>query len=35
AALESKEEGLDKIPPRGATQTNASYFYNIMKFKDV
>lgn len=35
AALESKEVGLDKIPSRGATQTNASYFYNIMKFKDV
>ncbi len=35
AALESKEVGLDKIPPKGATQTNASYFYNIIKFKDV
>lgn len=35
AALESKEVGLDKIPESGATQTNASYYYNIMKFKDV
>lgn len=35
AALESKEVGLDKIPPRGATETNASYFYNMIKFKDV
>lgn len=35
AALESKEVGLDKIPPKGATQTNASYYYNIMKFTDV
>ena len=35
AALESKEVGLDKVPPRGATQTNASYYYNIMKFADV
>lgn len=35
AALESKEVGLDKIPPKGATQVNASYYYNIMKFRDV
>jgi sugar/nucleoside kinase (ribokinase family) len=35
AALESKQVGLDKIPQKGAIQTNASYFYNIMKFKDV
>jgi sugar/nucleoside kinase (ribokinase family) len=35
AALESKEVGLDKVPPRGATEANASYYYNIIKFKDV
>jgi len=35
AALESKEIGLDKIPPKGATQTNASYYYNMIKFEDV
>ncbi|NDB47010.1 MAG: ribokinase [Nitrososphaeria archaeon] len=35
AALESKEVGLDKVPPKGATQTNASYYYNIIKFEDV
>lgn len=35
AALESKEVGLDKIPPKGATQVNASYYYNIMKFTDI
>jgi len=35
AALESKEIGLDKIPPRGATEANASYFYNTIKFTDV
>lgn len=35
AALESKEIGLDKIPQKGATQTNASYYYNIMKFTDI
>jgi sugar/nucleoside kinase (ribokinase family) len=35
AALESKMVGLDKIPPKGATESNASYYYNIMKFEEV
>lgn len=35
AALESKQVGLDKIPPKGATESNASYYYNILKFEDV
>ena len=35
AALESKQVGLDKIPEKGETQVNASYYYNIMKFKEV
>jgi len=35
AALESKEVGLSKIPSKGATQTNASYFYNTLKFNDI
>jgi sugar/nucleoside kinase (ribokinase family) len=35
AALESQEVGLDKVPPKGATQTNASYFYNTIKFRDI
>ncbi len=35
AALESKEIGLDKVPPRGATEANASYFYNTIKFEDI
>lgn len=35
AALESKELGLQKIPKKGATETNASYFYNMIKFKQV
>ena len=35
AALESKMVGLDKIPPKGATESNASYYYNIMKFVEV
>ena len=35
AAIESKKFGLDKIPPKGATETNAAYFYNQVKFKQV
>lgn len=35
AALESKEVGIDKIPPRGATEANGAYFYNTIKFRDV
>jgi len=35
AALESKEIGLHKVPKKGATETNAAYFYNMIKFKQV
>ncbi len=35
AALESKQIGLDKVPSKGQVQTNASYYYNMMKFTDV
>ncbi|TBR07384.1 MAG: ribokinase [Candidatus Nitrosotenuis sp.] len=35
AALESKQVGLDKVPSKGQVQTNASYYYNMMKFTDV
>jgi sugar/nucleoside kinase (ribokinase family) len=35
AAIESKQFGLDKIPAKGATETNAAYFYNQVKFKQV
>ena len=35
AAIESKKLGLDKIPAKGATETNAAYFYNQVKFKQV
>ncbi len=35
AALDSKRVGLQKIPEKGAIQTNASYFYNLVKFRDV
>jgi len=35
AALDSKSVGLQKIPNKGIIQTNASYFYNLVKFRDL
>lgn len=35
AALESKQIGLLKVPKKGATETNGSYIYNMIKFKQV
>ncbi len=35
AALESKQIGLEKIPPKGAIESNAYYFYNTVKFKEI
>lgn len=35
AALESKNMGLQKIPKKGTIETNASYFYNLVKFRDL
>ena len=35
AALDSKNIGLQKIPKKGVIQTNASYFYNLIKFRDL
>ncbi len=35
AALESKQIGLQKVPKKGATETNGSYIYNMIKFKQV
>ena len=35
AALESKQIGLEKIPTKGAVETNAYYFYNTIKFKQI
>ena len=35
AALDSKHVGLKKIPKKGTIETNASYFYNLMKFRSV
>lgn len=35
AALESNKIGLQKVPKKGAVETNASYFYNTLKFKQI
>jgi len=35
AALESKQIGLEKIPLKGAIESNAYYFYNTIKFKGI
>ena len=35
AALETREVGLKKTPEKGAIETNAAYFYNQIKFKQV
>jgi sugar/nucleoside kinase (ribokinase family) len=35
AALDTKEFGLKKIPERNDIETNGSYFYNTVKFKQV
>tara|TARA_Y100000310_G_scaffold200320_1_gene200380 strand:- start:1269 stop:2141 length:873 start_codon:yes stop_codon:yes gene_type:complete len=35
AALESKHIGLEKIPSKGAIESNAYYFYNTIKFKQI
>lgn len=35
AALETKGVGLNKIPKKGAIETNASYFYNMIKFRQI
>ena len=35
AALDSKQIGLLKIPPRIAIETNASYFYNLVKYRTI
>lgn len=34
-ALDCNQLGLDKIPPKAAVESNASYFYNMIKFKQV
>ena len=35
SALESKQIGLEKIPTRGAIESNAYYFYNTIKFRQI
>ena len=35
AALETKKFGVDKIPRRGAIENNGSYFYNMVKFRQI
>lgn len=35
AAIETKEVGLQKVPSKGAVETNAAYFYNQVKFKQI
>jgi len=35
AALEGKQIGLEKIPSKGAIESNAYYFYNTVKFKEI
>jgi sugar/nucleoside kinase (ribokinase family) len=35
AALESRQIGLEKIPSKGAIESNAYYFYNTVKFKEI
>jgi len=35
AALESNQIGLEKIPSKGAIESNAYYFYNTVKFKEI
>ena len=35
SALESKVFGLEKIPEKNALETNGSYYYNIVEFKQI
>ncbi|MEJ2261290.1 MAG: PfkB family carbohydrate kinase [Nitrosopumilaceae archaeon] len=35
AGLESKDVGLLKIPKKGVIENNASYFYNLMKYRSI
>ena len=35
AALESEQIGLEKIPSKGAIESNAYYFYKTIKFKEI
>ncbi len=35
AALESKQFGVEKIPPKGLIENNGSYFYNMVQFRTI
>ena len=35
SALESKAFGLEKVPDKNALESNGSYFYNIVQFKQI
>lgn len=35
SALESKAFGLEKVPEKNSLETNGSYFYNIVEFKQI
>ncbi|MDC0052191.1 PfkB family carbohydrate kinase [Candidatus Nitrosopelagicus sp.] len=35
SALESKAFGLEKVPEKNALESNGSYFYNILEFKQI
>ena len=35
SALESKAFGLEKVPEKNALESNGSYFYNIVDFKQI
>ena len=35
SALESKLFGLEKVPEKNALESNGSYFYNIVEFKQI
>ena len=35
SALESKAFGLEKVSEKNALETNGSYFYNIVEFKQI
>jgi len=35
AALDSKQIGLQKIPQKNMVETNASYFYNLVKYRSI
>lgn len=35
AALDSKDVGLLKIPKKGVVENNASYFYNLIKYRSI